>query len=392
MHRYLSLSRFLSLLACVLSWIAVNETRASGQPPVPSLTAAVTGPKQLVFDTKNGCDGSDIPDAPARAFRDFKDVVHLVAAHYSARAMTGRDMEHLKRDCRVVYRSPQDPEPSHFQYNSWLYSFYTTDGHHIAALMHSEFDGEKVHGLCDASNNTSNCWANTVTFAQSLDGGYNFSVPAPPKNLVAAAPYRALGTRGGAPGYNMPSNIVKVGTFYYALINARPYKTQKPGACLIRTSDVFDARSWRAWDGSEFNAKFADPYRDTIAKPQEHVCQPVFAGTAESLVQLPRRATFIATDYSAKGLDGPPGFYIRASRDLMHWSKPSLLTKVSDLQASDGAGKWTYDYVSLIEPGSSDRNFSTVTDTPYLYYVRIDGNHPSSRALFRRQIKLEFAE
>jgi hypothetical protein len=59
-----------------------------------------------------------------------------------------------------------------------------------------------------------------------------------------------------------------------------------------------------------------------------------------------------------------------------------LLVKFSDLRASDGPGKWTYDYVSLLDPASTDRNFATVSDTPYLYYVRSDGNHPPyARAL-----------
>ncbi len=33
----------------------------------------------------------------------------------------------------------------------------------------------------------------------------------------------------------------------------------------------------------------------------------------------------------------------------------------------------------------------TITDTPYLYYVRMDGNHPPyQRVLFRQKIKLDW--
>jgi DNA-binding response OmpR family regulator/S1-C subfamily serine protease len=50
----------------------------------------------------------------------------------------------------------------------------------------------------------------------------------------------------------------------------------------------------------------------------------------------------------------------------------------------------TYGYDSLLDPDSTDRNFSTVSDTPYLYYVRMDGNHPPYvRALFRRRVRLQ---
>ena len=45
--------------------------------------------------------------------------------------------------------------------------------------------------------------------------------------------------------------------------------------------------------------------------------------------------------------------------------------------------------MSLLDPASADRDFATVSDTPYVYYVRSDGNHPPyARVLFRRRVKL----
>jgi hypothetical protein len=36
------------------------------------------------FDTsKESCEQIDIPDAAARAFRDYKGTVHLIASHYA---------------------------------------------------------------------------------------------------------------------------------------------------------------------------------------------------------------------------------------------------------------------------------------------------------------------
>jgi len=357
------------------------------------MTATVIGPKQVVFDSRKGCEEIDIPDAPARAFRDDSEVVHLIATHYVARAMIGRDLDEVRHDCRVIYLSPKDPDPSHFQDNNWLYSFYSENGRRVAALVHSEYDGEEIPGMCATPDDTSNCWWNTITLAESLDSGYTFTIAAPPRNLIAAMPYRyVVGNRTGARGYNTPSNILKIGAYYYALINDWPYKAQKYGPCLIRTSDVFNAGSWRAWDGKNFVIRFADPYRETITKPEEHVCEPVLAGAVETLVQHARTGIFIVTQFVQDGrFDGPPGFYIQCSRDLMHWSKPALLVRFSDLRATEEPGKWTYGYESLIDPTSKDRNFTTVSDTPYLYYVRLDGNHPPyARVLFRRQIRLRF--
>jgi hypothetical protein len=65
---------------------------------------------------------------------------------------------------------------------------------------------------------------------------------------------------------------------------------------------------------------------------------------------------------------------------------------LSEARASDGRGHWTYEYASLLDPASFDRNFSTVSETPYLSYVRFDVNRPSSVTLLRRRIKLQFGE
>jgi hypothetical protein len=381
----------ISLLACS-SGSPVYELMEMATTTVPTLSATVIGSKEVVFDTREGCEEIDIPDAPARAFRDYQSIVHLVATHYVARASIGPNLNQVRRDCRVIYRSPQDPDPSHFQDNNWLFSFYSEDGRRIAALVHSEYDGEEIPGMCATPKDTNNCWWNTVTFAESRDGGYTFVVPKPPGNLVAALPYPyIIGNRESAYGYHGPTNILKNDGLYYALINDWPYKAQKFGPCLIRTADLFDTRSWRAWDGKDYTIRFSDPYRERVTQPEEHVCPPVLAGTAESLVRNTARGVFIVTQYAPDNVFGPAGFYLQGSRDLKHWSQPALIAKVTDLRATDGPGKWTYEYGSLIDPSSDDRNYSTVGDTPYFYYVRLDGTHPPySRILFRRQIQLQF--
>jgi hypothetical protein len=53
-------------------------------------------------------------------------------------------------------------------------------------------------------------------------------------------------------------------------------------------------------------------------------------------------------------------------------------------------GNWSYGYLSLIDPNAKDLSFSTITDHPYLYYVRLDDNHgPYQRVLFRQKVKLD---
>jgi hypothetical protein len=48
-------------------------------------------------------------------------------------------------------------------------------------------------------------------------------------------------------------------------------------------------------------------------------------------------------------------------------------------------------YFSLIDPAAKDASFATITDHPYLYYVRLDDNHGLyQRALFRQRVKLDW--
>ena len=53
-----------------------------------------------------------------------------------------------------------------------------------------------------------------------------------------------------------------------------PGGTPPQGVCLLRTSDLSDASSWRAWDGSGFSV---DPESSETAgaAPDSHLCQPV---------------------------------------------------------------------------------------------------------------------
>lgn len=54
-------------------------------------------------------------------------------------------------------------------------------------------------------------------------------------------------------------------------------------------------------------------------------------------------------------------------------------------------GNWSYQYFSLIDPKSQDSSYMTITDTPCLYDVRMDGNHPPyQRVLFRQKIKWDW--
>lgn len=363
------------------------------------MSAVLLGVPQPVFDTRQGCEQIDIPDAPAHAFRDAENAVHLFATHYVARAMVGPSLDQVKHDCRVIYRSPHDPDPAHFLDTNWLSSFYTDDGAKIAALVHSEYHGFEHPAMCGDlrnPNRTDDCAWTAITFAESRNGGYSFAEPGPPANLVATIPYRYdPDNKGGPQGYDSPTNILKIGRFYYAFINVwRAYRAQRYGPCLIRTADLFDPSSWRAWNGTDFAIQFINPYAGRDADATQHVCPPVVPGTLDSLAVDERTGIFLADMYVKDDRYGEgSGLYMTASRDLIRWSKPSLVASTNSLLRSEPGGHWSYLYFTLLDPASTDRNFTTVSSMPYVYYVRFDEDHPPySRVLFRRPIKISIGQ
>ena len=142
------------------------------------------------------------------------------------------------------------------------------------ALLHNEYQGYRHPGRCP-SGEYFKCWYNAVTLATSRDGGRTFTHAPAPRHLVANVPYRYVPDEGPV-GVFSPSNIVRNPDdgHYYALVTTQGYKAQREGNCLMRTADLSDPRAWRAWDGSAFSVRFANPYR-TRGAPRQHVCATV---------------------------------------------------------------------------------------------------------------------
>lgn len=393
-----------SPVLCGLIWIvliSVAASRATAQPNYVGLTVSgvFEGPRVSVFDTADACELIDIPDAPARAFRDFKGTIHLVSSHYVMRASLGLTLETVKHSCQVAYNSAHDPNPADFNDSTWLDSFYSLDGRRVVALGHMEYHGWEHPGMCSTTNYTPACWYNADTFHLSTDGGYHFGSPEEPANFAVGLPYKYEINRGPE-GYSVDTNIIKVGPWYYAMAtdwNWPPNcggRSPCPvpfGGAPIRTANVADPASWRGWDGKKFAVMFVDPYRHQVNHPSDHIYTPVpymWYVNAINFHKAPN--VFIATLFDPFNTAyGPPGLYLSTSPDLIRWSTPVPVVTVAQLRAREPHGNWSYAYFSLIDPNSTDPNYSTVTDNPFLYYVRFDDNNPPYvRVLFRRRIKL----
>lgn len=246
----------------------------------------------------------------------------------------------------------------------------------VISLVHTEYPGNVYHNCSGPAY--PHCWTVSVGLAVSHDFGRTWAhARPPPAHLVAAVPYEYNSTQL-ASGWGDPSNIVKKENFYYAAVwNRNEVGLQKPGVCIMRTADLMDPASWRAWDGSAYTVSFASAYSLAPGTEAQHICAVTnlpgcpLGGLAWS-THLGR---FVATmDCS---LQGGSQFYISASDDLISWDTPEPLYSSRDLPANVSSMVTSMSYPSFIDPASGDSNFGTIGQTPLLSWVSI-GHSPSS--------------
>ncbi len=251
-------------------------TRWKPPPPPPrSINISAAGPPQVVFDwTTDRCEDLDIPDLPARAFRDADGRVQLISAHFINRRFVGADLDHVTHDCSVILGSALNPDPAAFDEHEWIAAPYTPDGKTVYALIHDEYHGWEHPGQCMNTTYDEKCWYNAITLAVSSDGGRTYAdYPSP--RLVASVPYRYV-PGDGPVGVFTPSNIVHNAQdgYYYALVYVN-VRQSYIGNCLIRTKNLFEPGSWRAWSGgTTFTMTFVDPYGPNPS-PADHLCAPM---------------------------------------------------------------------------------------------------------------------
>lgn len=351
------------------AFVGANTHLAEAQP---DLRLTVAGHETIVFSkSRNACDPTDIPDAPARAIRVASGAVQLYATHFHNRRFVGPDLLTLSNDCRIVFKGAERDDPAAFDDRAWITSLYTSDGQTIFAAIHNEFQGHRRPALCP-SGRYMNCWYNAVTAAVSHDGGMVFDRLGPGSDLVAALPYRYDEVTGHHAGYFNPSNMVLDGNRLFMMVFATEARAQRPGNCLLGTDKIWDSTAWRAWDGTGFGITFVDPYTASSAR-DTHVCMPVGVGRLHwpvtSLVRHPQTGLFIALMMNS-ARDG--GVFYAISRNLIDWSIPAKLMSGLGEHAYRCGDTLPIAYPSLLDSHSSDRNFMTVGATAELFFTRFN--------------------
>jgi PKD repeat protein len=351
-----------------------------GEPAVRAI-----GPPKTVFDWSNdACEQNDIPDNPARAYRDAAGNVQLIASHAVVRRDVGPDLLSVQHECPIVMNSHGSQDPAAYNDREWLSSVYTPDGQTIYGLSHQEYEGWNYDPGCAQWRGTfqqSKCWMNSVNLVTSADGGSSYTHAPAPAQLVAAAPYQ-YATGAGPLGVFDPSNVLfrPDDGYYYATVRVEAHAAQQGGICLMRTSDLSDPTSWSAWDGTGFGVRFINPYLEPDEPPAAHVCTVLSPGLLpygnSTLVYSSylQKYVFLAVSEKVDPTSGQTvgGFYYSLSDDLVHWSDQQLLM--------EGVLTWRHQcgdedpvlYPSLLDPASPDRNFGTIGRHPYLYFTRFN--------------------
>jgi hypothetical protein len=355
------MSRFVTKVHHLLVFIQLAVT------PLQAVEIQVTGRPEIMFSAlRDGCEPSDIPDAPARAFRDASGLIHLFASHQVARALVGTSFDNLRKDCTPAFRGLEKDDPSVFNDRGWLSSFYTEDGRTVFALVHNEFHGDKRPWLCP-SHIHNRCWYNSINLTASSDGGRSFTG----SHVIIAAHHSYMPDEAGRVGASSPSNIItKENKIYFLYVNDT--RNRRGRICLIRTNKIENPSSWRAWDGQAFNVEYANPYSKSNSLNTERSCEPLrglLSGSIGSLTFHEKSGLYILTQDVVASGQNVSGVYYSSSRDLINWSKPKLLIALPT-DPRHCVTPYVYAYSSMIDPQASTRNFETVGDDAFLLLTR----------------------
>jgi hypothetical protein len=375
------------------------------------------GPEQTVFDySTEACAQWDIPDQPARAFRDDQNRVQLHFGADDPRRNNGSDLNTASslghHDCTVTSLDGQDPDPSHYNMYSWLSAPYTLDGHTVYSLVHEEYRAWQAPSpftCTPPGGDTTKCWYNSITLETSTNSGDLFTHTAAPSHLVASVPY-TWANQTGPYGVFSPSNIIRKqpdDAYLYAVVRAK-----EPGkadvSCLMRTQEtaqaLADPTSWRAWgDGPDadttdsFEVQFVNPYTYTFTgadTPAMHMCKDVGGGEVTGVSESLTYNTYLGKYILVGAYGNPnPGFYYSRSDDLLHWSHPQLLIGLETQHSWQCGDPDPARDPSLLDPSSASRNFDTTGRQFYVYYkiFRLSGGCSlgPDRDLLRLPIELQ---
>jgi YD repeat-containing protein len=431
--------------------LGLSVQTAYGYEIVAANGVRSVGSEALVYDhSAQKCFGGNYVDYSPRAYIDAMGRVRLTIPHPAGTApqtpanstiMQGTDLYSLINSCTPVLTSDEDPRPEMFNDHHWMGATYINDNAtKVWALYYTEYHGSRPGpqppvdpetdpdrlAICPSRQWLSgakaypNCMQYSTGLAVSTDGS-TFSHAPPPADpaqplpyLVANLPYKYQpdwGFRGVAPGSNIFRKL-KPGHddgYYYVMMVASEHGAQKRGGCLMRTNNLDDAKSWRAWDGTGFNGSFIDPYRSTES-PDAHVCEPIApdalgnqAGTTITYNTYLGKYLMVGwgqvfnPDATAFNRLETQGFWYSLSDNLIDWTSRRTFLKFATAANGFGNGTNVDDckplaYGVVVDPDSPGRNFEQSDRRMELLFRRMNsptcGQNTADRDLVRVPVEL----
>lgn len=253
--------------ALTSSPVFVYDFYLSECPPLPQPGCSLS--------ISEGCD-CDIADAPLRMFRRTGGdgrVFSLASVDLGSRGFVGADARSLEHQCALYANSTRHASFGELANYEWVHSsWYFAQNNSAVALTHMEWDCKGPETCPWYGMGYS--FFSAVTLFSSPDGGASWgrATPPPAPHVVAVSPIpwtEAIGAAGQSYGFRSPSSIVAgrgaLAGWFYAAVTAGwgrgSFRGQLDGACMMRTRDLTDPASWRAWGGAGFTVPLAaSPY------------------------------------------------------------------------------------------------------------------------------------
>jgi hypothetical protein len=353
------------------------------------------------------CD-PDVVDAPTKAFRRPKlhgageETALTGSVNWGSRYDIGPDLDSVKHNCDVYYNASWRQEPQLYASREWIQSPWIFANQTAVGLTHMEHhcDAQGSAGSlsCAALNLSSGQGDfSAVTLLSSKNGGRSWEHARPPPHHVVAAFPQNFSVGGNRLGFRSPSNIVagqgKLEGWFYATVESGwgapgkenaceqfvdPLGLQHFCGCMMRTRDLTDPHSWRAWDGAAFSVGlFATPWDQPAPDPAKHVCQPTINMTYPSILWSTFYSKYIIL--GTTGGNDHDGWSFQLSDDLITWGaqlalNTSSLTSVGGPGGNRSAldtrvGYALYAYPSLLDPTSPSMNYDTIGESGFLYLM-----------------------
>lgn len=347
----------------------------------------------VLYDSRrDACDGSDLPDAPARAVRNSDGNLVLFAPNFKARAFEGPSLSALNKDCRIRFSASGDPDPNQLDDRTWIHSMMRLADGRIFALASASYMPYRHNQSCTAGKGRTACWYNGIAALISTDGGKSFSyLGNPPHHLVLRPPEPYSGNSRNPPGFITATNFVKHEGHAYSIVWYRGRKAPERYNCLLRAS-VSNPLEWEVWTGAAYEsvARFEDNQWTTSSRTCAAIGDGVLGNVRSIIFHEPSRTFFAVYSKSSKPPNGTSGFYYSTSKNLHDWSPGKLIYQgrsPSREQLDDPTDlEVSITYPAFLDENSIDPDFGTASDQFDLIFVRLAKSASGGRISSYRQL------